>query len=343
MEFKHSLSIMFSHSGYILKIFSWYLIALIITVGIGIGVFFGVANQMGIKPNKEVNTVMQHVDDVATGKKTLKEFRIQVKDDAKRVVEKVSKNPKHMTMLVFSAIFIYVIYTFLTGLAFYPISEISDKLMSSNLKSGFYGTLISNFGRSATYSICKALISLPLDMLIFALMGSLFVGLYKGVKLFAIPIVSVIWLVVATLRSLIFAGWLPRWIHHPEESPYVAFARGFNYSLKNYRHYFKAYLTASIFIYLISTGAGLASFGLAILILPGLYYYLFRLIDLVGYYKQKGMSFYTDPSYVVNTLDYGYRMQGVDKKEMQHISEEDLRELKKSKIGEEGINQSDKE
>lgn len=343
MEFKHSLSIMFSHSGYILKIFSWYLIALLITIGIATGVFFGVAKKIDVNPQQEIQMVTQKVDDLAKGKTSIREFRIQIRDHAKEEVQKISKNPKHFAVFIFSAMFIYIIYTFLTGLAFYPISEISDKLMSSNLKSGFYGTLISNFGRSAAYSICKVTISLPLDLLIFTVMGSIFVGLYKAVKLFAIPLTSVIWLAVATVRSLVFAGWLPRWIHHPEENPYIAFARGLKYSLKNYRHYFKAYLTASIFIYLISTGAGLASFGLAILILPGLYYYLFRLIDLVGYYKQKGMSFYTDPSNVVNTLDYGYRMQDVDKKSMQHISEQDLKELKESKIGQETNEKVDEE
>lgn len=339
MEFKQSASILFSNTGTILKIFSWYLISLVITVAIGIGIGFPLKNYVYNQVHVEKDaTIVKQITDIGKkfveGESNVKKIARENIGNVKKIAKDISKSPKATTAIIFSVLFIYMIYTFLTGMSFFPISEMSDKLMSSNLKSGFYGTLISNFGRSVKYSAAKMLISLPLDFLIFLVMGSLFAGLYKGIKLFAFPLISILWLIVATVRGLLFAGWLPRWIHHPDEPVFIAFARGLNYANRNYKHLFRAYLTAFVIIYLISTGAGLASFGVATLILPGLYYFLFRLIDLVGYYKQKGMSFYTDANHVVNTVDYGYRMQKVDRKDMQHIGEEEIKEYKELKITE---------
>ena len=42
---------------------------------------------------------------------------------------------------------------------------------------------------------------------------------------------------------------------------------------------------------------------------PSIDYFLFRAIELVGYYKFAGMSFYTDAANVVDTVEFGYRAE----------------------------------
>ena len=49
------------------------------------------------------------------------------------------------------------------------------------------------------------------------------------------------------------------------------------------------------------------------LVLPSLYYFVLRAIELIGYYKTKGYSFYTDATTVINTVEFGYRAEQQDK------------------------------
>lgn len=36
---------------------------------------------------------------------------------------------------------------------------------------------------------------------------------------------------------------------------------------------------------------------------------MLRAIELIGYYKTKGFSFYTDATTVINTVEYGFRAE----------------------------------
>ena len=45
------------------------------------------------------------------------------------------------------------------------------------------------------------------------------------------------------------------------------------------------------------------------LVVPSFNYFLLRLVELVGYYKMNGLSFYTDAITVVDTVEFGYRAE----------------------------------
>ena len=68
-------------------------------------------------------------------------------------------------------------------------------------------------------------------------------------------------------------------------------------------------------------GLSVPTFGLVIVVIPSLDYFLFRTIELVGYYKMTGMSFYTDAANVVDTVEFGYRAEN-----QARLSEDDSEE-----------------
>ena len=51
------------------------------------------------------------------------------------------------------------------------------------------------------------------------------------------------------------------------------------------------------------------TFGVVNLLVPSTYFLVLRAVELIGYYKLNGMSFYVDPRTVVNTIEYGYRKE----------------------------------
>lgn len=71
----------------------------------------------------------------------------------------------------------------------------------------------------------------------------------------------------------------------------------------------QSYVVTFTIVYLLATAFAIPTGGLMSLILPSLYYFILRAIELIGYYKTKGLSFYTDATTVINTVEFGYRSE----------------------------------
>ena len=123
------------------------------------------------------------------------------------------------------------------------------------------------------------------------------------------PILLVIGICICSLRATLLAGWLPRMIFHPEESVYTNFTRSLTYVKSNVGGLFKSYAVTFTIVYLCTTTLAIPTGGLMTLILPSMYYFMLRAIELIGYYKTKGLSFYTDATTVINTVEYGFRAE----------------------------------
>ena len=98
-------------------------------------------------------------------------------------------------------------------------------------------------------------------------------------------------------------------IFHPEESVYTSFARSLTCVKSNVGGLFKSYAVTFTIVYLCTTTFAIPTGGLMTLILPSMYYFMLRAIELIGYYKTKGLSFYTDATTVINTVEYGFRAE----------------------------------
>ena len=98
-------------------------------------------------------------------------------------------------------------------------------------------------------------------------------------------------------------------IFHPEESVYTSFTRSLTYVKSNVGGLFKSYAVTFTIVYLCTTTFAIPTGGLMTLILPSMYYFMLRAIELIGYYKTKGLSFYTDATTVINTVEYGFRAE----------------------------------
>lgn len=72
---------------------------------------------------------------------------------------------------------------------------------------------------------------------------------------------------------------------------------------------FKSYAVTFTIVYLFTTAFAIPTGGLMSLVLPSMYYFMLRSIELIGYYKTKGFSFYTDATTVINTVEYGFRAE----------------------------------
>ena len=76
---------------------------------------------------------------------------------------------------------------------------------------------------------------------------------------------------------------------------------------KEFKGFFKSYFLTFFIAYLLLAGLSMPTFGIINLIVPAIYYFIMRTIELIGYYKINGLCFYTDETTVIDTIEFGYR------------------------------------
>ncbi|MDE7372721.1 MAG: hypothetical protein K2N18_01520 [Clostridia bacterium] len=314
MEFRNALTILFSNIGYVVKIMLWIIISMIITAAVGAAIIIPLWRVFAATTDVVAlgDILMSTVRSVWDGSVNLRVAVFSLVPQILDVLRALSTNAGAMTGLVFTGILLYAIYSFLIGMSYFTTADIINKLMASNLRFGFASNMALNFKKSCRFSFSRLLIALPIDLVCFVLGVLLAYGLFTVIKLFTLPIILIIGVMFCTLRSLLFSGWLPRILHHPEERIFTSFSRSFTSVKSNIGGLFKAYFVTFSCVYLMAAVLTVPTGGLMLLLLPSIYYFLLRAAELIGYYKTKHLSFYVDRSTVVDTMEYGYRASNIE-------------------------------
>ena len=309
MEFKNGISILFSNMGYTLKILVWILIALVLTVGVGCAIIIPLGKEIAATTDASMwfSELISKVNDFLDGSLSVRGLLREGPDCLENVFVSISTNVGATVGLVFGGVFVYAFYCFVFGLAYYPMADVINKLMASNLRMGFASSLVMNLKNATKYSAARLSISLPIDLIFATLMGLIVFGLFQVIYVFVLPIAVIFGIVFTTSRAMLFSGWLPRMIYHPEDRVYVNFLRSLIYVKSNFGGYLKAYLITFIVSYVLIVLCALPTGGLMSVFMPAIYFFLLKTVELVGYYKLKGYNFYVDANNVVNTMEYGYR------------------------------------
>ena len=309
MEFKHAISILFSNMGYTLKILVWILIALALTLGVGCAIMIPIAKVISATTDATYwfGEMMARIDGFLDGSLSVRGLLTEGTDCLENVFKAIATNKGATCGLVFGGLFVYAFYCFVFGLSYFPTADVINKLMGSNLRMGFASSMAINLKNAAKYSAARLSITLPIDLVFATIMGLVVFGLFQVIYIFVLPIALVIGILFCTLRAMLFSGWLPRMLYHPEDRVYVNFLRSLIYVKSNFGGYFKAYILTFFVSYVLMVICALPTGGLMSIILPSIYFFLLRTVELVGYYKVKGYNFYVDANNVINTMEYGYR------------------------------------
>ncbi len=301
--------------GYLFKVLVWVLICIIIAGGIGTGLMVPIVR--AFRTNDEVATQLNEVVDVIKNmifaRSNIFEAINELVTTVNALASELLENTGAFVGFVFVSLFVYMLYSFLIGLIFYPTADIINKMMSSSMKFGLASSLAMNFKKAARYSFARCIITLPVDVVIILILYGLFVGLFKGIGLFCLPILLAISIVFISLRSTLFSGWMPRFIFNPKEKVLTSFYRSLTAVKLNFRELVKAFAITTCLTYMLIIGFAIPTFGLILIIVPAMYYFMLRAIELVGYYKMNEMCFYIDDANVINTRAYGYRADNQDK------------------------------
>jgi hypothetical protein len=309
MEFKFASSILFSNMGYVLKLFFWLLLSALLVAAAGAAIIIPIFNALSARADiiAAVTAIKDALDGFVNLELNVRHAFAIASDNAVILFETVASDTGAVVGLVFSSLFLYLLYSFLSGLSYYSMADIINNIMSSNLRFGLMSNIALNFKKCVRYSAARMLICLPLDILIWGVLLGLAVGLFSIIKLAALPLLLIFAVLFYSLRAMLFSGWLPRLIYHPEEPVYTAFSKSFTFVKTNFKGFFKAFVLTFAISYMLVAVFTLPTFGLIAILMPAIYKMLIRTVELIGYYKVKGLCFYTDATTVINTVEYGYR------------------------------------
>ncbi|MDD4839960.1 MAG: hypothetical protein PHE93_04750 [Clostridia bacterium] len=315
MEFKQSTSIMFSNFSLVFKLLLYVLIVTLIFVSLVSAIVIPVFRQITAAESMGylVDNTRDHVQTFLQGNSSIMSTYEVLKVDIIAIWETFFSAGGAIAAVCIGVFILYILYKFLLSLSFMPTSDILNNFMSSNLRYGFLSNFTLNIRRSVKFSLLSVLIFLPIDAAIIVTVGSLFIGAWQIIKVFALPIALVVGIFLCSFRQSLFAGWIPRLLFHPEEKIFEALKKSY-IETKYYRKTLIAAFAIVYFIYWALTGALTAStFGLMLLIIRPMNFVMTRIVELVGYYKINRMRFYTDANTVVDTVAVGLREENQEK------------------------------
>jgi hypothetical protein len=309
MEYKQSISVAFSNFGLVFKLLFYFLIVSIIFVALASAIIIPTINQ--IRSNRDIELFVSDIkDDLQTflkGNASIDETYYSLKDDVAGIVQSFFDSTNVVAFICIGIFLVYVIYRFLMTLSFLPTTDILNNFMTSNLKYGFMSNYTLNLRRSAAYSLAKVLISIPVDAVIMFLIGGSLIGLWEIINVFSLPFVFAAAVFLLGLRDAMFAGWLPRIIYHPEEKVWTALKNSVK-ETNDYRKTLIAAFCCETFLYFaLSAAFALPTLGVMVVIALPTNYVMIRIIELVCFYKNNRMKFYTDANTVVDTVAVGLR------------------------------------
>ena len=311
MELKHAASFMIGNMGYLIKIFIWMFICLLIVGALAAAIYIPAGNALDNKADilQEVDHIKLNVQDYLENKKSLYESVEDIEQHIANGIKALLSNAGAMAGFVIAAIFLYCLYLFLTGISHFVIGYINNELMTSNTRYGFTAATLKNFKTACKFSLCKMLITCPLDLAIVTVIFATGFGFLKLIGFFGLAIALVLGVCLFSFRAMLFAGWIPRILFNPEEKMFSAFARSISSVRQNFGGFFKTFSAIFFTAYACISVLTVPTFGVVNLLVPATYYFMLRAVELIAYYKLNNMSFYVDPRTVVNTIEYGYRKE----------------------------------
>ena len=190
MEFKHATSILFSNMGYTLKVLVWILISLALSVAVGCAILIPIGKVIAATTETSYwfSEMVARLNGFLDGSLSVRGLLTEGTDCLENVFKAMITNKGATVGVVFGGLFTYAFYCFVFGLCYYPLGDIINKLMGSNLRLGFASSMAMNIKNAAKYSIARLSISLPIDLIFAALMGLIVFGLFQVIYVFVLPI-----------------------------------------------------------------------------------------------------------------------------------------------------------
>ena len=305
MLYKNTFKIMFSNSSLIWKLLLYFLIALMLVVGLAFVVALPIYRVLVAEGFFEAirNTYLDFITSLNL-KVLFENIFVLATDFFEIIVNNFS------SLVVYIVLFLFILII-LGGVLinFYnmPASSSVNMYMNSNVKQGFMTSFFAVAKNNLKYNLVYLLILLPINLaVIFLTLYSLKLFKMSGILLAFAPFIIIIGFTILNgIKTTLFCGWVPAMITQ-NKGVWAGLKNSFVVAKRRFIQTFANSVTLTVTIIFINVFGGLCTFGVALFITIPASFLLSCIFNMVAYYTAIGQRFYVDPYNVIapKTLEH---------------------------------------
>ncbi len=305
MTIKHTLNIFFTNFTLLYKVFIYFIIVAIIITAIASAALSPTYSLL--KSEFEASGFSESVKDtfhkLVSGDVNFLESLKNAASDFNAMLESIKSLRSNLIGAFCILLAFVLIFIFIFRMAQLPFTNVINQFMSVGNRFGFLNDYVLDLKRSALYALFSTLIVFPISLGFGIGLIYLFFATFKAIRLFALPIIFIIWLLISSLKSTFFCGWLPA-IVKDDKKLFEGLAHGFKSIKGRFGRIFVCYLTARMLLVIACGILSVFTFGAGTLITIPLCIVFLKTLELVIYYNCNDYNYYVDKDKVNTTSIY---------------------------------------
>ncbi|HPD02623.1 MAG TPA: hypothetical protein P5161_06585 [Eubacteriales bacterium] len=303
MEFKYSTSILTSKFSLIFKILVYVFCAILLTSVIAACVLIPAERNFSLRSDvkEETKALKDSWDEFTEGESGVKSFVDTAAGFIKKIWNIIKLDRVFLAKALATIIIFYFVTKFLLTLASMPLSFMIDQFMSSGLEYGFMSAFFKNIRHSALYSLIYTAIMVPTNLLIYTLITVIIIELTPALNMFALTLALLLAITLFSLRSTLFCGWLPYFLHSEDKKLFKALRASFKMVKERFNRILMTMFVVFFLMYILIVVLGVVTFGLAFIAGMALLYLILRILELTFYYIYNRKNYYIDRNTIVDS------------------------------------------
>ncbi len=205
-----------------------------------------------------------------------------------------SRNSAEIARAVALYIVIFVMLRLGVSFALVPAAYVLYNKMSSNFNSGFVNAMIAMAGKGALFALTYTVITVPIDMVIFAVCYFLASWLFNALDIVGLVIAVIAAIALYALRMSVFGRWIPLTIC--ENMKFSDSCKAFfgDFSFSAVREVYPSFLAMLVSVFGIVAATAVFTLGVVpIMVLPAAFVG-YNCINLVAYFNETKRKYYID-------------------------------------------------
>lgn len=305
MSLKHALSILLSRFSIIFKMILYFMVVVLIFSTIAGSVFAPTIRAISndIADTGIVADFKEGLTKLTQGDPTFTESFERASASLDQVADIITNNRSKFMWSIIIVILFFVLAAYVLSLSYISYSDIINHFMSSNSRFGFISNFIANLKRSLLYGLMHLLTVTLSNWLIAYFLMFLTGVLLKSIGIFSAPIIITLGIVLYSLKSTVFAGWLPA-IVHENKKVLPAFVHGIKTISERGSQAFLSFIMMYTLAFVTIVLFSFTTFGAGLILIIPTAMMFHRALELVLYYNANDYKYYVDNERVIKKSIY---------------------------------------
>lgn len=302
MLLKHAFNVLISRYSIVFKMILYYFVVILVFTVVAFSIIQPIIADVTtqIQDTGIALQIKEFITKFFTGDSSFIETIHAAHKSALEIIEILKANSSAVGKCIAVVVVFLVACIYVINLGKLPFSDVINHFMNSNSRYGFLANFFANLKQSALYSLLYLVTVLPCNLLVFAAVFFLGYGLAQaGHLLLALPLCMLVGLVLYTVRSWLFAGWIPAIVvdHMPVHKALITGTKSLN---KIVVPLWLTFFMLLFLSYLFVAASAAFTFGFGLFIAFPTASMLFKVAELVLYYNAHDYHYYVADDTVIS-------------------------------------------